>query len=353
MRGSGGVERAGRLAFALVASLASAAPVAAARPPALFAQDDLVELTLEAPLRELARGRPREGDLQAIVRLADGSELPVRVTTYGKSRLRICALPPLQLAVTPATAVGTPFEGLESVRLITHCRRHSVFERAMLREYLAYRAWAVVAEPALRVRLARIEYRDSRKPAVQGDTRHGFFVEEIDDAATRLGLSRMGVKYQRSDRLDADQATIHALFQLMIGNTDWSSLAGPEAESCCHNIALLEDPASGRRALLPYDFDQSGLVSAPYAVPDEDLGIEDVRQRVYRGFCRHNEALAAAVERFSERRDELEALFHDDSLPDPRGRGEAWEYLTGFFELLDKPTRFDSLVVRRCRRAPG
>ena len=39
---------------------------------------------------------------------------------------------------------------------------------------------------------------------------------------------------------------------------------------------------------IPYDFDMSGFVHTPYARPETGLGIDDVRQRLYQGFCVNN-----------------------------------------------------------------
>jgi hypothetical protein len=48
---------------------------------------------------------------------------------------------------------------------------------------------------------------------------------------------------------------------------------------------------------IPYDFDYSGFVDAPYAVPPEGVSVTSVKSRHYRGFCRHNaEALKAAAD---------------------------------------------------------
>ena len=336
------------LAGALLA--APGAVAVAAEPPLLFAADEVLELTLQVPMRDLL-GRPAS-PVDAVVRWG-AVDLPARVETFGRSRKRECAVPPLAIRIEPEVAAGTPFAGASILRLVTHCRHDPALAHGLLKEYLAYRAYGLVAEPdlpALRTRLARVRYRNTR--GRRGVERHGFFVEDIGDAARRLGLDWAGFAAQRRSDLDPRRATVYALFQYMVGNTDWSILSGPEGEACCHNSAVLVDPADGSRYLLPYDFDQSGLVDAPYAVPSAKLGIRNVRQRVYRGFCDHNGELPAAVEVLRRRRGEIEALFLSAALPDRGGRREAWRYLSGFFDLIDDPERFRAAVVARCR-PPG
>ena len=65
---------------------------------------------------------------------------------------------------------------------------------------------------------------------------------------------------------------------------------------------------------IPYDFDFSGLVDAPYATPPDVLKIANVRQRFYRGYCATTtHALAAA-------RQMRAARAADARAPSPRSR---------------------------------
>ena len=79
------------------------------------------------------------------------------------------------------------------------------------------------------------------------------------------------------------------LFEYMIGNTDMSIWA-------LHNVRLIQKP---NRTLIavPYDFDLSGLVHAPYATPDRRLGLRSVVDRMYRGPCRSADEFDAAAAR--------------------------------------------------------
>lgn len=346
----GGARRAasrGRI-FGAGCLLALAASAAAAETAALFASTEPLELTLVAPMRALIGRSGRGGEHDALLRFASGAEVAVRLAAFGKSRLETCRLPPLVLRLTPEAGAGTPVTGFTTLRLVSPCRGHAVYERPLLLEYLTYRAYGLIAPTALDARLARVSYDDSEGKVAE-ETRYGFFVEDIDDAAARTGATWSTAEGQSVGEVESEQAAVHALFQFMIGNTDWSMVRGPEGERCCHNVALLERPGSARRLLLPYDFDQAGLVGAPYAAPSESLGIDDVSQRVYRGFCAHNDALPAAIARFNERRAALEELFLDPALPQEKARVAAWKYLSEFYEIVNQPKKLESRVVDRCR----
>ena len=65
--------------------------------------------------------------------------------------------------------------------------------------------------------------------------------------------------------------TMVAMFEYMIGNTDWSV---PNY----HNIKLMgmKDDKTSRPIAVPYDFDICGFVDPAYATVDEQLNIENV-----------------------------------------------------------------------------
>jgi len=93
----------------------------------------------------------------------------------------------------------------------------------------------------------------------------------------------------------------------MIGNLDWSMRAGPAGEGCCHNGRLLAGNGPYYTPV-PYDFDYSGLVDAPYAVPPDGFKISNVKSRVYQGYCKHNGAALLAAGEFRAQRPAIEAV---------------------------------------------
>ena len=69
-----------------------------------------------------------------------------------------------------------------------------------------------------------------------------------------------------------------AVFQFMIGNTDWSV-------PYLQNIKFITKDSTKAPLTVPYDFDHAGIVSAPYALPAEELEMSSVLERRYRGYC--------------------------------------------------------------------
>jgi len=138
-----------------------------------------------------------------------------------------------------------------------------------------------------------------------------------------------------------------ALFQYMIGNLDWSMRAGPPGEPCCHNSRLLAG-VPGAMVPVPYDFDYSGLVDAPYAIPPEQFHISSVRSRVYQGYCRHNGAAIAAAAEFRAARPSIEAVFGQIPGMEQGTRRGAIAYLARFFDDIATDASLQSRVLKNC-----
>ena len=135
----------------------------------------------------------------------------------------------------------------------------------------------------------------------------------------------------------------------MIGNTDWSPIAAPPGENCCHNTKLIgPDGTDAGRLVLPYDFDQIGLINARYAQPSAAVPIRSVTQRLYRGYCSLNSDLGAAVQLLNERRSDVEAAFASHEVRE-RSRDRALSYLENSYERINDPKRFERDILGRCR----
>ena len=326
----------------------SPTPASTEESSSLYDSLEILQVTLEAPLRALLRRRGQGTWVDARLRLENDESVPIQLTTFGKSRLLECDVPPLEMAVEPDAARLTPFQGQSTLRVVTHCKNLPNLEQYMVLEYLIYRSYSLLSEHALGVRLARFRYVDTDRPR-RNRTAYGFFVEDIGLAAARSGRWWLTDESHSLTDLDPAHTAFVALFQYMVGNTDWSVVDGPEGERCCHNTAVLGDETGRPHLLLPYDFDQSGLVDAPYALPDERLGLRNVRQRKYRGFCAHNDQLPAVVEMFNTHHAELESIFNDESLPYPKARSGAWKYVTRFYDEINDSENLAERIFRACR----
>jgi hypothetical protein len=322
----------------------------------LFAASDTIHLTVQGPLRAIARNARRStSEHDASLRLmGDRPEAhAIRLSARGLSRRQrdFCDFPPLRLDFVDRPAETSLFRGQNRVKLVTHCRSAESFQQFVLLEYAAYRLLNALSPRSLRVRLAHIDYVETGADAPFA-SRIGFLIEDIDDAARRNGLVEIDTGNVRVTQLSPGDAARFAVFQYMIGNLDWAMTAGPPGEECCHNSKLL-GPARGATTDLvpiPYDFDHAGLVSAPYAEPPPQLRVRSVRQRHYRGYCIHNaEAQSAAAEALATRAALQAAL---DEVPQlaARSRSRAAAYLDEFFSAVRSPEEVSGNLLSTCLR---
>jgi len=276
--------------------MAGAVPAAAQATP-LFADDQLIQVTVRGPIGQVAKAEDRSRVVAAT--LATGSEtLPIRLSPRGITRLRkeTCQFPPLRVDFAGTPPATSLFAGQRRLKLVTHCRPSAGHQQYLLLEYAAYRLYNHLTPLSFRARLAQVDYvEDNGKPVT---SRLGFFIEDLGDVARRNGMreAAVGARVPVPTLNPADAARF-AVFQYLISNLDWAMQAGPPTDTCCHNSRLISASGAAPYVTVPYDFDYAGLVDAPYAVPPEGINISSVKSRRYRGFCRHNaEALKAAAD---------------------------------------------------------
>ena len=333
------------MTWTLAAALAAAVPAPAAATP-LFASDAPLTLTLQGAIADVGKSGGEPGTLRVG---ADGAPLAVRLEPRGITRRdrEICQFPPLRvvLAGEPADPL---FAGERRLKLVTHCRPAESFQNFVLLEYAAYRLYNVLTPMSFRARLARIDYRDAEGRPIAN--RYGFFIEDVDDVARRNGMvsPRLGERFPVS-RLAPREAARFAIFQYMIGNLDWAMQAGPPGDNCCHNSRPLALAGEGAAITpVPYDFDLSGLVSAPYATPPSAVPVSSVRQRHYRGLCRHNAEARALFPEFRAKQAALKAEIAAIPSLDPAARARATAYLDGFFRDIASDQSAEAKVLKTC-----
>lgn len=315
----------------------------------LFASDQPLEITIEFPLRDLMRDAADRPVVDGVASYTNASgeltSLAVKMSTRGRSRLAICRFPPLALSVKKKVAEGTIFEGQKSLKIVTHCRSNVLYRGYLQQEYGIYAALNVLTDASFRVRLLNVTYRDSTDPEFE-ISEQAFFIETIGEVASRNGLERKKVPQTQILQLDAKYATLTTMFQFMIGNTDWSVRKAPPGSNCCHNGRVLGQAGEDVGwKVIPYDFDQAGLINTEYAAPAEQLRLRSVRQRLWRGRCIHSGELDAVIALFNERRAAIESALVD---PEARKAKAMMKYIDGFYEIINDPKKRQKNIDQRC-----
>ncbi|MGI9262815.1 MAG: hypothetical protein ACR2QR_12300 [Woeseiaceae bacterium] len=328
----------------------TAAPAGIASP--LFEGQSSLQLTIEAPFRELVKKRHDKVVYDAFVRYTDstGEErvLQAQLSSRGNSRLTACEFPPLRLILTDSETAGTVFEGQTRLKMVTQCNKRSTARRWLLQELAIYRAYSEITDYAYRTRrldVAFLEQNSSRQPRKQP----AFFIERTGALAERFERDSIRPPTIQPEQHKRAVLAKNMLFQLLIANTDFSVKRGPEGEGCCHNGRVLAQ--SGQQAdwvVVPYDFDQAGIINTDYAVPGRRLGIGRVRSRLYRGFCWQNDSLADAARVLRERRQAITAALVPTELS-ARAQSRVRRYIDEFYEIFDDPGELSKKITDKCR----
>jgi len=315
----------------------------------LFQSSDPLRFTLTADFRTVNKERDPGSTRRfpAVLRIAgdDGQDrsIPVKLRTRGHFRLmsRNCSFVPLRVEFPRQEAEGTVFEGAGSLKLGTHCEDDQDYEQYTLREYLAYRIFNLLTPRSFRARLAKATHVDSTSGKTLA-TRYAMFIESEGDVARRLEGRIVPLPRTLFRDLDPETLTLMMLFEYMIGNTDFSIFA-------LHNVRLVQDQA---RVLhpIPYDFDLAGVVNARYAVPDRQLHIATVLERLYRGPCRTVADLQPFLAAFRAKKADVMAVV--DAVPDldKASRRKAREYLEDFYRTINQPGSVKSQLVDKCAK---
>jgi hypothetical protein len=336
------------LAFLAVAFLAGHAQ--AGQPTPLFASDETIDIAITGPINELVRKAAKSTDPYPAT-LSYGEEThAIELSARGKSRRETnCKFPPLRVKFTEKPPEGSLFRKQGTLKLVTHCRASASFQQYYLLEYAAYRMYNVLTPASYRVRLANVSYVNDNGKLVA--RRIGFFIEDIDDLADRVDMNEVEVPEVTVAQHDPAAAARAILFWHMIGNHDWSMLAGAPGEDCCHNGKLIgaSKTATSGLVYVPYDFDYSGFVDAPYAVPPDAIPIRNVRMRYFRSWCSINDAVRAQAALFRAKKDAVYAAVDETPGLTASKRKKAARYLDGFFAQIADDAAVERNVIAKCR----
>lgn len=316
-----------------------------------FQSDTPIHISLEFDMKQFIRTKNKEEYHDARLRFTrfDGTpvEKKIRIRARGDFRKSHCYFPPVKLNFKKTEFNEEFMNEIKSLKLVTHCKGGETYQQYLLKEYLVYRMFNALTENSYRVRLFEIEYIDSqgkKKPF----SKYGFIIESNDHLAWRINAIRITREGIATWYTEPFQTNLMTLFQYMIGNTDW-------AIAKLHNIRLfkLRDSIVPNPTAIPYDFDYCGMVNAHYAIPTEELGIETVRTRVYRGYCLDSdEEYEKYIRIFLEKKQEMYSLVENFALLDSRNKKEMLEYLDEFYKIIEDANHTRLRIISHCRTIP-
>ena len=310
-----------------------------------FKDTSVINATLSVDMGRVFK-HSKHGDVfngNFLTTLPDGTKVndPVQLQIRGHFRQDFCYVPPIKIKFSYRDSAKLTF--LKSLKLVSECKVSPDHDQLLLKEYLVYKIYNLLTSRSFNARLLNLTFQDSmgkKKPF----TEHAFLLEDVGDVGKRndcLEWKRGKVNTEATDRR---QMTMVAIFEYMIGNTDW-------AVSVEHNIRLIVSAKDtfSRPYAVPYDFDYSGLVNTYYAIPDEKLEIENVTTRVYRGFPRSRGELQQALDTFRLKKKEIYELINNFSLLNDKNKQSMTGFLDGFYTEINIPSVVQNVFIDHAR----
>lgn len=295
----------------------------------LFADAAVLSVTLVGDFKAINKDHDPNSTQKypGVLRTGENTELQVQFRARGHVRrmARTCDYVPLKVEFVKKATAGTVFAKQDALKLVVQCAGGTEYEQFVLREYLAYRIYNVITTQSFRARLARVSYVDQATGKAVG-TRMGMFLEDEGDVARRLEGRVVELPRLLFENLDSDALMTSMIFEYMIGNTDVSIYA-------LHNMRIVQRQDKSLHAV-PYDFDFSGLVNAPYALPARGFLLKNVTERLYRGPCRSQELVDPYVANFVAKKEIVRAL--PDEIPgfSRLSRDDTRNYIDGFYGAI-------------------
>lgn len=234
-------------------------------------QNEGERVTIEMDLTTILAQRNSDTYFPAAVMTDNGLSFKAEVRPRGKYRRKNSVYPPLKLKFKKKELIAAGMDTLNEIKLVLPAFDNALGDELVIREYLAYKMFEKLSPVHVKARLIRLTIKDTHVEKSK-KSMFAILVEDAEETAARYNGVEVEEYGISPDSLAANQAALLVMFEYMIGNTDWDI-------SMMRNVRLLRTQAGGKILALPYDFDFSGLVSAPYASPSSDTGLKTVRDR--------------------------------------------------------------------------
>jgi len=310
----------------------------------LFDSDEILSFTLKGNIRDLLNDRgdkPTYHPVTLSYKNKDSSEVNISVKMKTRGHFRKlkenCKYPPLLINLPKdVDRLSSVFSGQKKLKLVMPCAG----EDYLIREWLVYKIYNLVTPKSFRARLVRIELDDA-KSKKQAAPFYGFLIEDEKQMATRNKATVVEQKL-RPEQTKQDDFLTMSVFQYLIGNTDWSV-------QYLQNIKLLKTDSFTQLITVPYDFDHSGIVDAPYAHPAEELLMKSVQERRYRGYCMTDmKAFEKPIALYNRLKNDIYNLFTKSSLLDAKYIKSISRYLDEFYATINDPKRWQKDFAYPC-----
>ncbi len=296
----------------------------------LMSYQEILEINLETDMVQLIEDRRSEDEVKGNLSFTDSNgrfwSWKIKVGLRGNYRRMNCnGTPPLKLNFKKGELQEAGLSKFDDMKLVTQCLEdESLAKKLLLKEYLAYKLYNQLTDKSLRVQLLKINFIDSNTG--NKNVQYGFVIEDSAEFRNRIGATKMDKTFNiQPEVLDRDQFKMVALFQYMIGNIDYNLAAGRNLK-----MVKIDDKA----ITVPYDFDFSEMVKAPYRTGSKRLDVIKQGDRAFLGFPEDVRDLKETIQLFENNREALLKIVSRFSILDREERDFVKGYLMNFFDNI-------------------
>jgi hypothetical protein len=305
-----------------------------------FSFAEIINLDLSTNVDSLLLNKEEEVDQPASLSFADASGQPVHfdleVSARGVTRKGYCTIPPIKLKFPKPVLTEAGLAGFKTLKLVIPCRDSATYEDLVMKEYLCYKLYQLITDQSFRVQLAKINLVNSTNQTTVME-KYGFIIEHEDEMARHLNGKILDDAVDQIKSVDKETYNLLTVFQYMIGNTDWNL-------SLRHNIKLVDCPQNSSPIPVPYDFDFSGIVNAPYAKPHPNLPIKNVTDRFFQWRGKDPEQLNQCIEEFRDKKEDILDKVYNFKWQNEASKRDMLGYLDAFYGEIESEDAVEILL---------
>ncbi|MEO8111857.1 MAG: hypothetical protein ABI594_17550 [Ginsengibacter sp.] len=298
----------------------------------LFNNDSILHIKLTGRLNELFTDRKDNMVYHPLLlqyQEKDSSYISISVKAKARGNFRRlkenCKWPPIMLNFSQKEkSKNSVFANQHKLKLVVPCQG----DEYVIKEWLVYKLYNLITEKSFRGRLVQVEFEDSLQQR-KTETYYCILLEDEKQMAERNKAELIDKKMIRMEQTNIPAFTKMAVFQYMIGNTDWSV-------PYLQNIKLLSLKPNEFPYAVPYDFDHAGIVNAPYAGAAPELEISSILERVYRGYCNNDQlSFPEAFDFFNKHKDEFYNVYKNCPLLTVKYVKFVTKFLDEFYKTIN------------------
>ncbi len=301
----------------------------------IFGSKNILNLTLNGNLRDMMNDRADEPKAYPIfVSYKNADSVSNQLRAEGKTRGHFrklkenCYYPPLLIRfLKNDTLQKSIFSEHEKCKLVMPCKG----DEYVVREWLVYQLYNLVTPLSFEARLVNLSLNDTKSKKLAAPF-YAILLEDEKKMSKRNKLISVERKI-KPEQTDTETFLKMAVFEYLIGNTDWSV-------QYLQNIKLVAADSNAVALTVPYDFDHSGMVNAPYAFPAEELKMSSVRERRYRGYCITDlKKFDQTITLFNNLKTDIYHLYTNCPFIDEKYKQSTLKYFDAFYAMINTPAK--------------